>query len=219
MITFWNLWNRGKNVDTVYLDFKKAYDKVDQWVLIQKLASVGFKGNFGKWLSTFIIDRTQAVKIGQNVSSSVKILSGVPQGSVLGPVLFLLFISDIGYKSNSKAYLYVDDSKIISDISMENEVGEFQEDLDQFYDWALKNNMSFNESKFVVLRYGKNTTLKQNTTYFTENLNLPIDEFVHHKDLGVIMSADGKFDDHISSVIKRKLTGFAGLLLIERHIL
>ena len=153
------------------------------------------------------------------MSSSVKILSGVPQGSVLGPVLFLLFISDIGYKSNSKAYLYVDDSKIISDISMENEVGEFQEDLDQFYDWALKNNMSFNESKFVVLRYGKNTTLKQNTTYFTENLNLPIDEFDHHKNLGVIMSADGKFDDHISSVIKRKLTGFAGLLLIERHIL
>ena len=79
---------------------------------------------------------------------------------------------------------------------MENEVGEFQEDLDQFYDWALKNNMSFNESKFVVLRYGKNTTLKQNTTYFTENLNLPIDEFDHHKALG-------KFDEQILCVIKK----------------
>ena len=81
----------GKNVDTVYLDFKKAYDKVDQWVLIQKLSTVGFKGNFGKWLSSFIIGRTQVVKIGQNVYSSTKILSGVPQGNVLGPVLFLLF--------------------------------------------------------------------------------------------------------------------------------
>ena len=65
----------------------------------------------------------------------------------MGPVLFLLFISNIRYKANSKAYLYVDNSKIISEISKEDEVGEFQEDLDQFYDWAGKNNMSFNETK------------------------------------------------------------------------
>ena len=203
--------DQGKNVDIIYLDFKKAYDKVCQWTLVQKLATMGFTGRFGKWLSSFILERTQPVKIGDKISKKSKILSGVPQGSVLGPILFLIFISDIGQKSDqeigqksdARAFLYVDDSKIIKEISDEEGVGQFQNDIDHFYDWAGKNGMSFNETKFVVLRYGKNHDIKNNTIYFTEDLNLPIDELDHHKDLGVLMSSNGKFEEQINSVIKK----------------
>ena len=133
----------------------------------------------------------------------MELRSGAPQGSILGPILFRLYISDIGHKSDNRAYIYVDDSKVLSEIKNESDVIEFQSDLEEFYYWARNNNMSFNDSKFIVLRYGRNNSLKEDTSYFTDNMGLIIEEKETHKDLGVLMSSSSEFGDHIDSIIQK----------------
>ena len=90
----------------------KAYNKIDLNILLDKVREGGICGKLGQWIGSFVTDRTQTVKIGASVSDSVNILSGVPQGLVLGPILFLFYIADIGHKSNSECCIYIDDSKV-----------------------------------------------------------------------------------------------------------
>ena len=108
---------QGKNLVVIYLDFAKAYDRVDHSVLIGKIKALGFEAKIGEWISTFLIERTQSVKIDGTLSEAKMIWSGVPQGSVLGPILFLIFIADIGMASNAVSWIYVDDSKVSMDVT------------------------------------------------------------------------------------------------------
>ena len=89
---------RKSNCNVIYLNFSKAYDKVDHHILLQKVKNVGICGNLGKWIGTFLHNRTQAVKVGGCVSESINIVSRVPQDSVLGPILFFLCVANIGCK-------------------------------------------------------------------------------------------------------------------------
>ena len=136
------------------------------------------------------------------MSESVTIISGVPQDSVLGPILFLLNVVDIGYIASSRAYIYVGDSKVLGTVKDEAGVECFQADMEEYYEWAKLNKMSFNKAKFVVLRYGKNNILKENTSYFTDSMNIIIEEQEIHKDLCVPKSSSEKFSEHIDNLVK-----------------
>ena len=83
---------QGENVDVVNLDFAKAYKKADHFTLIGKLKAMGVCGHLDQWLGSFLLERTQSVKIGDTISEKEKIVSGVPQGSILGSVIFIIFI-------------------------------------------------------------------------------------------------------------------------------
>ena len=87
---------RKSNCDVIYLDFSKAYDKVDFSTLLLKIRALGIHGNIGSWIGSFLVERTQRVKVGDKLSEPETIASGVPQGLVLGPVFFLLYIQDMG---------------------------------------------------------------------------------------------------------------------------
>ena len=124
-------------MEVVYLDFAKAYDKVDHHLLLLRLREMGIYRNIGKWLGSFIIERTQYVKVGDEISEGRQIMSGIPQGSVIGPILFIIFVQNMGLDTlstnldtlstnldtrkdehdtkNTNAFIYVDDAKVLRD--------------------------------------------------------------------------------------------------------
>ena len=220
-----NAMENGSNMEVVYLDFAKAYDKVDHHLLLLRLREMGITGNIGKWLGSFILERTQYVKVGDEISEGRQIMSGIPQGSVMVPILFIIFVQNMGLDTlstnldtlntnldtkkdehdtkNTNAFIYVDDAKVLKEIKNEKDAMNFQEDLQKYYRWTDINNMQFNNGKFVALRYGKNELLKQDTLYFTNNWESPIDTLDSHRDLGVQMASNGTFDCHIEEIIKK----------------
>jgi hypothetical protein len=167
-----SILEEGSNVDSIYLDFSKAFDKVDVGILCQKLRKLGISGKLGILLHNFLNEREQVVLANGLKSKSSKVRSGVPQGTVLGPILFLILINDIDEEINSESFisLFADDTRIGRKVNDEDDVESLQQDLLKLYKWQEDNNMLFNSSKFEVLRYGKNQSLKESTSYLTTQL-------------------------------------------------
>ena len=115
----------------------------------------------GRWIQNFIKQRTNQVLVDGKMSSIFFLKSGIPQGSVLGPFLFLAFISDIGEDLEGEAFVYVDDTKTVRMVETEDDVENHQNDINKLDSWGKSNNMEYNASKFVVIRYGKTSILKR----------------------------------------------------------
>ena len=194
----------GGNVDVVYTDFEKAYEKVSHEKLMEKMKTqYNITGKMAKWLQDFFSKRTQKVLIEEVTSEESKVVSGAVQGSVLGPVFFLMYIGDITDQVKADMKLFVDDAKVKKIVKSEDDVEELQEDLNTLYKWEKENHMKLNGAKFQLLRYGTDTELKNNTVYFTGEMEEIIDQFSSLRDLGVRMSDDAKFDEHIENVSKK----------------
>ena len=191
------LLEMGKNVDVVYLDFSKAFDKVDFDITLWKLHQLGIRGKLHAWIHNFLVHRQQSVVIDGYSSDPFEPISGVPQGSVLGPLLFLILLGDID-KDVSSAYVssFADDTRISHGITSQTDVNLMQHQLSVIYNWSTKNNMYFNSDKFNCLRYGPNNEIKENTKYSSNN-GKDIECNEHVLDLGVTLSADASFKEHI----------------------
>ena len=197
-----HLLETGQNVDVVYLDFAKAFDKVDFMVTMRKLHNLGVSGRLGRWIHSFLTNRKQTVVVNGVKCGLSDVKSGVPQGSVLGPLLFLILIGDIDQEVVSAfVFSFADDTRAAKAISTEEDVKALQDDLQAIYRWSDDNNMDFNFPKFECLRYGRNNELKSSTHYYSKSGEV-IRDVQHAKDLGVVMSSDGSFSKHISSVIE-----------------
>ena len=137
----------GEEIFTLYLDFCKAFDKVNHYLLLGKLKSFGIGGKLLQLLSSYLEDRSQRTVIKNIYSEYLPINSGVPQGSVLGPLLFLVFINDCpNVLETSIAYLFADDTKINN-----TEPVLLQNDLLRLHQWSLENKMQFNFSKTILI--------------------------------------------------------------------
>ena len=191
----------GSNVDVIYIDFAKAFDKVDHQVTLTKLQKLGFTGKVGRWIHSFLTNRTQQVLVHGSRSSARQVKSGVPQGSVLGPLLFLILIGDID-QDIVGAFIssFADDTRIGSKITSPEDSKALQAELEKIYNWTENNNMELNGDKFECLRYGPDKEL-QSTTQYTSNTGLQIQQKDHVKDLGVTMTKDGSFKVHIENTI------------------
>ena len=128
----------GENLDTIYLDFSKAFDKCDHGILFHKLKALGIKGRIGRWLFEFLTGRFLQVLVNGRKSSKSSLISGVPQGSVLGPVLFLVYISDIAENLIASTLVYVDDTKLKQKVKTEEDVEMMQVELQKLYLWGRK---------------------------------------------------------------------------------
>ena len=147
----------GNDHDVIYLDFAKAFDKVDHEILVHKLRQCGVQlvqGKLLKWIEQFLTNGKQFVTINGFHSMLALVLSGVPQGSVLGPILFLIYINDLHcHLKGCTAGSFADDTRLSKQISSCDDVLILQEDLNAVVKWATENNMVLHDSKFEYLAY------------------------------------------------------------------
>lgn len=130
--------DKGFSVDTIYLDFQKAFDSVPYNRLLVKLEAYGVTGNILKWIKNFLSDRQQRVMINGIASEWTEVTSGVPQGSVLGPLLFILYINDLPDIVKTHCKLFADDAKIYKEINNIEDFEDIQCDLYKLCQWTAK---------------------------------------------------------------------------------
>ena len=129
----------------IYLDFQKAFDKVPHARLLNKLLAHGISSKILlQWIGEWLNGKQQRVVLNGNVSSWLYVISGVPQGSILGPLLFLIFINDIDKGIVSKLLKFADDTKLVGTVSSEVEIEQLRTDLKRLYSWSIDWQMLFN---------------------------------------------------------------------------
>ena len=171
------------NVDVIYLDFQKAFDKVPLGRLMQKTKALGVQGKCAEWINSWLSDRLQRVVVNGEVSSWRKVSSGVPQGSVLGPLLFLIFINDIDTSLGSRICKFADDTKLYRVVDSVSDSVLLQSDLDKLVSWSEIWQMSFNVDKCKVVHFGS-SNLGFNYCMNSTNLSCSDEE----RDLGVVVT-------------------------------
>ena len=138
--------NRG-HTDVIAMDFAKAFDNVPHKRLLYKLDFYGIRGSTDTWIDSWLSERSQKVELDGRASDPVPVLSGVPQGSVLGPVLFLIFINDLPDNIRSSVRLFADDCVLYRDIKSPLDCQILQDDLNSLAKWEMDWQMNFNVSK------------------------------------------------------------------------
>ena len=161
---------------------------------------MGIKGQLLQWIKEFLTNRQQQVRIGKHLSPKEWVRSGVPQGSVLGPLLFLIMMADIDEDiKNSQLSSYADDTRVWRIVCNEAERMMLQGDLYTLYEWAERNNAKFNGEKFEGMSFPEGP--ESNRTYLTPD-NLVIKNKKIIKDLGVYFSNNCQFSEHIKIYVK-----------------
>ena len=203
----YNVYDDCRSVDIIYLDFQKAFDKVPHMRLLTKLKAHGVTGNIHKWIEDWLSKRKQRVVINGISSSWRGVKSGVPQGSVLGPVLFLIYVNDLDDGLTCKVSKFADDTKIASKVISTLDKEFLQRDLDKLSNWARDWQMKFNIEKCKVMHIGINN---DNVKYLMNGVELLVTNT--ETDLGVMISDDLKPSNQCSKVVKtaNKLVGFIG---------
>ena len=201
--------DRGGVVDSIYCDFQKAFDTVPHHRLMSLLSHYGIEDPVLSWIRDFLKNRRQQVQVNRCKSKVFDVISGVPQGSVLGPVLFIIFINSMVEKAGkSELFLYADDLKIFKEIKSEEDSEILQQDLDRLYDWSQYSLLRFHPDKCVVMRICSNAKkLSVNPYYDMDAIRLKVVE--SEKDLGVIFDCGLSFEEHIANIVKKanSLTG------------
>lgn len=191
-----------KQVDAIYLDFAKAFDSVNHNLLIYKLSKFGLSGGTLKWILSYLTKRELQVRIKGNLSDPFIATSGVPQGSHLGPLLFILFINDVCDSLNFAVVLiFADDIKIFNRVRCFYDQIKLQKDLDLIYNWSCINQIKLNCAKCKVLPIVRSKNKKLSFNY---SINGQILENVCNiKDLGVIHQSNFEFDLHLNATISK----------------
>ena len=188
-------------MDIIYLDFAKAFDSVPHERLLGKLKSYGINGKVLEWLKAFLSNRCQIVNVNGMKSDPATVLSGIPQGNVLGPILFVIYINDLPEVVKCGTYLFADDTKIFRQITTKEDALQLQSDINSLEQWSQKWLLTFHPKKCHVLTFGKFYIFTHTEKYTLHRQEL--EHVFEQKDLGVILDAELKFDKYISVKVKK----------------
>ena len=199
-----------KQTDIVIMDFAKAFDKVNHSLLLHELHHYGVRRQVNRWIAGFLQDQKQAVVVDGAKSDSVAVKSGVPQGSVLGPSLFVVYINDLPGTVSSPVRLLADDTAIYRPVTTGQDQTHIQKDLQQLETWEKNWDMSFHP--------GKCTTLPVISPMRTKKLLRPSYQLHNHtltnvasaKYLGVMIAQDLDWDLHVHNITTKanRMPGF-----------
>ena len=184
------------NFDALYCDFRKAFDSVSHKRLLVKIRKYGIDGELAAWIEDFLTGRRQRVCVNGHFSSWENVTSGVPQGSILGPLLFILYINDLPDTVKCGIKLYADDTKIYQKVNNGEDAKEFQENIDELYKWSLEWQLLFHPDKCHVVHFGK-SNIEQ--SYHMGDVQLDTTE--EEKDLGVVTDNKLRFSKHCDKIV------------------
>lgn len=198
----------GYLVDAIYLDFSKAFDVISHAVLLDKLDALGLPPLVLGWIHSFLCGRMMHVSVDGRSSTQREVLSGVPQGSVLGPLLFILYVNSLGVRFSCEWYAFADDLKLFS--SHRRVVGgsidhDLQQDLNVLLSICSSWNLFLNPTKCVAIKFGPRSCVEHvdgvNSGYMLGSN--PIKLVLSHRDLGVIVDSSLKFHHHIMKIVNK----------------
>ena len=190
--------DEGAEVHAIYFDFKKAFDKVPHKKLLLKVQALGVQGHLLEWIKTWLCGRKQRVRVHDSYSEWVEVISSVPQGSVLGPLLFLIYINDLNNVVSSQMSLFADDTKLFKAIKSVEDRKKLQDDINAMNQWSNLWQMEFNPSKCHVLSFG---TRASNPQYTLAGNPLSCAEY--EKDVGVLVPSNLKFHEQCATAIAK----------------
>ena len=207
-------YDRSGSVDVVFLDFQKAFDKVPHRRLMAKVRALGIVGPVASWIQAWLTSRKQRVVVSGTPSGWSTVTSGVPQGSVLGPLLFLIYINDIDQGLVSKISKFADDTKLGVNAADPNAVAELRSDLVRIGEWSERWLMPFNTGKCKVLHVGAH-----NAQAHYSLLGSPVAPTQQETDLGVIMTSEFKFGAQCVAAEKKaqKILGYIKRVFTHRN--
>jgi hypothetical protein len=193
--------SEGNSVDVLYTDFSKAFDKVSHKKLIYKLTAYGVRGRMLSWVEAFLKGRRQCVVLGDVESDWEVVTSSVPQGSVLGPFLFVVYINDLPDCLLNECKMYADDNKVIA-INRPGLSNGLQLDINKTVEWCKTWSMSLNGSKCKVMHFGK---INSKGKYWIEEggERQELEKTEVEKDLGVMVTIDGKCSAQVEAAVNK----------------
>ena len=201
----------GGQSDTLYTDFSKAFDKVPHNLLIRKLKWFGVGNTMLKWFKSYLVGRIQYVRIGNETAKGISPSSGVPQGSILGSLLFIIFINDLPESILSQCLMFADDLTIFRNINSIRDCIALQRDLDQLHIWCVTNGLTLNVRKCSVVSF----TRSASPIIFDYQAGSTLLNRSHQvDDLGIRFDSKLKFDHHIQMITKK---AFRSLGFIARN--
>ena len=200
--------NKNNNLHTIalYIDFKKAFDTVNHKLLIDKLKDMKIENKVLKWIKSYLTNRSQSTRIGSITSTSKNVCTGVPQGSILGPLFFLGYINDITQIcSNTNILLYADDTvlyKAISDNERFFDMHNFQQDVNRLVVWCQRNRLSINVKKTKLVFYPASQNAINDVNNVINMQETAVDYVSSYLYLGVDIDNMLTFKKHFSNTFK-----------------
>jgi hypothetical protein len=196
-----NIFDNKEQTDVIYFDLSKAFDSVSHSLLIHKLQTFGINGKLLSWIQNYLTDRVQRVTMDGTESGWLPVTSGVPQGSILGPILFILYINDLPdvLSSDTLCAIYADDTKIYRKVSNDRDQALLQQDIERISSWGTKWGLTFNKQKTVHLSITQQ--IQHDSTYTLEGT--PIAKKDSMCDLGLEVTTNLKWTEHINKIVKK----------------